>query len=291
MKRFKPLRIIALFLVISVPCKAVIYGEDSVTDIMNVQDQRVLKQSKAVAGVFKFFSSPENALNRFGQGRKLSHKMVCEIERFSFQPIESVATAFLIDSKHVMTVGHAVTSSQACREGVFFSFDYVWEGEKVKDLTKKDIYFCEGIKEYSYSQIDYAIIELDREVKGIEPLELDFQHQTYNEEEIYTIGHPLQLPKKLATGKMRQAPEEEENYYTAELDSFRGNSGSPVFSKDTGKVIGILKDGEVDFELNEEDFCYMFKVCPEDGRTCRGESITRLDKLPKKFLGSLQTNN
>lgn len=272
-----------LAFVFSITCEAVIYGESSLIEVGELQNEKVQNQAKAVAGVFKYFNSPENSLQRFGHGRRLTHKTVCAEEEFSNQPIESVATAFLIDENHLLTVGHAVGSSSICKDSIFFAFNYLWDGTKVSPLKGEDLFFCKAVVASQYNGIDYAIVELDRKVVGIEPLELDLEHISYAGEEIYTIGHPLQLPKKYADGTMRNHPEENSNYLTAELDSFRGNSGSPIFSKTTNKVIGILKDGEVDFELDENKFCYMFKKCPEDGHTCRGESITRLDKIPFDF--------
>lgn len=272
--------LLSIFLLISTHSYAVIYGENSLKEVSELTNGTLKNQAKAVAGVFRYYKSPENSLSRLGKGRNLTHKTVCEEEEFSHQPIESVATAFLISPKVLLTVGHAVGSEQDCKEKTFFSFDYLWQGSEVKELYLEDLYFCKRIIKSQYVGIDYALIELDREAQGITPLELDLDHQTFLGEEIYTIGHPLQLPKKYADGHMRSIPEENSNYYTAELDSFRGNSGSPIFSKTTQKVIGILKDGEMDFELDEEKWCYMFKKCPEDGITCRGESITRLDKIP-----------
>ena len=36
-------------------------------------------------------------------------------------------------------------------------------------------------------------------------------------------------------------------YFTANLDTYRGNSGSPVFNAITHKVEGVLVRGEQDF--------------------------------------------
>ncbi|MCR9206093.1 MAG: hypothetical protein NXH75_16030, partial [Halobacteriovoraceae bacterium] len=150
-----------IFLVLSSTSNAVIYGDNTVIESNHIQNREVFNQAKAVAGVFQYFVSPENSLQRFGAGRRLTHKTVCEEEKFSNQPIESVATAFLIDKNHLLTVGHAVGSQQNCIEKVFFSFNYEWVGEKVKDLSLKDLYFCKRIVKSQYSGIDFAIIELD----------------------------------------------------------------------------------------------------------------------------------
>ncbi len=273
------LKILISFLIIlsiSHNIYAVIYGENSVTEMDLIKDEKVRDLGKAVAGVFKYYKSPENTIDRlYDNPRNLTHKMTCEDEQFTQQPIEPVATAFLIAPDMVMTVGHALTSC----DKAFFVFNYEWDttADQLKAISSEDIYGCKKIEKFSYSEIDFAIIRLEREVEGITPVELDFNSTLSPHDEIFTIGHPLQLPKKYASGFIRSSDGLNENYYTAEIDTFRGNSGSPVFSKTTNKVIGIVKDGEYDFTLDEEQFCNYFKKCPTG--TCRGEAITRMDKL------------
>jgi len=259
---------------------AVIYGENSVTELDQIHDVKVQKVAKAVAGVFTYYRSIQNTIDLlYKNPRNLTDKMTCEDELFTNQPLEPVATAFLIAPDKVMTVGHALSS---CSK-VFFVFNYEWDSlaNKLKPITSQDVYGCDHIEQLSYSKIDFAIIQLDRRVEGIEPLELDFKTSIQEKDKIFTVGHPLQLPKKYADGLIRSTTGLNGNYYKAEIDTFRGNSGSPVFSKESFQVIGIVKDGEYDFTLDEDKFCNYFKRCPTG--TCRGEDITRMDKI-KSFL-------
>ena len=209
--------------------------------------------------------------------------MTCEDELYTEQPISPVATAFLIAPNKVMTVGHAITSSTRCRDNTFFLFNFEWNSiqEQINPIQATDAYRCKSILQHSYSEIDYAIIELDRNVEDVTPLELDFETKIEEGTPIYTMGHSLQLPKKYTSGFIRSTQGLSENYYEAEIDTFRGNSGSPVFSALNHKIIGILKDGEYDFELDEEQFCNYYQVCPTG--TCRGEAITRMDKIKQSL--------
>ena len=61
-------------------------------------------------------------------------------------------------------------------------------------------------------------------------------------------------------------------FFVANLDTYGGNSGSPVFASDTNRVEGILVRGETDFEQTPAG-CQISLVCPTSG--CRGEDITR----------------
>ena len=71
-------------------------------------------------------------------------------------------------------------------------------------------------------------------------------------------------------------------FFVANLDTYGGNSGSPVFNAASYKVEGILVRGENDFVTNGT--CYVSLVCPTTG--CRGEDVTRATvwaaKLPKQ---------
>src|SRR5262249_51918318 len=60
-------------------------------------------------------------------------------------------------------------------------------------------------------------------------------------------------------------------FFVANLDTYGGNSGSPVFNSDTHVVEGILVRGENDFVL--QGTCMVSLVCPTTG--CRGEDCTR----------------
>jgi V8-like Glu-specific endopeptidase len=61
------------------------------------------------------------------------------------------------------------------------------------------------------------------------------------------------------------------SYMTCNLDTYGGNSGSPVFNSETHEVEGILVRGETDFEPSGN--CNVSLVCPTTG--CRGEDVTR----------------
>jgi V8-like Glu-specific endopeptidase len=270
-----------LYLIKPLTCLAAIYGENSLREVAEIEDQLKKSQSQSVAAVFRYFTDMDSTISRIGNSRTLHHRMVCEDQAFYEQPIDAIATAFLISSRHVMTVGHAITSRETCQNGIFFAFNYEWNEQtnSINPITDSDIYRCKDIIEFSYTGIDYAIVELDREVEDRAPLELDFQSEVLASEPIYMIGHAMQLPKKISTGHMLGIHSENQNYYVAAIDSFRGNSGSPVFSSQTNKVIGILKGGDSDFVIDEDRFCNQFKICPENGEGCLGESITRLNRL------------
>jgi hypothetical protein len=64
-------------------------------------------------------------------------------------------------------------------------------------------------------------------------------------------------------------------FFVANLDTYGGNSGSPVFNSETHKVEGILVRGETDFTTIGA--CTVSMRCPNTG--CRGEDCTRITEF------------
>jgi hypothetical protein len=69
------------------------------------------------------------------------------------------------------------------------------------------------------------------------------------------------------------------NYFTANLDSYAGNSGSPVFNQKTGRVEGILIQGADDFVYNEENQC-LESLRLSDSHYNIYEKVMRIDRVP-----------
>src|SRR5262249_3665943 len=94
---------------------------------------------------------------------------------------------------------------------------------------------------------------------------------------LYVIGHPSGLPAKFADGaEVRTASDPA--FFTANLDTYGGNSGSPVFNAATHEVEGVLVRATTDFV--PVGMCLVSAVCPTSG--CSGEDCTRVSEfLPR----------
>ncbi len=92
------------------------------------------------------------------------------------------------------------------------------------------------------------------------------------------IGHPAGLPTKIAGGAQGR-DRTNEGFFTANLDTYGGNSGSAVFNSLTGLVEGILVRGEQDY-MQKGD-CRVSNLCPVDG--CRGEDVTKISNVADKI--------
>ena len=106
------------------------------------------------------------------------------------------------------------------------------------------------------------------------------------EDGVTVVGYPMGLPVKIAAnGQVRSL---ESSFFVANLDTYGGNSGSPVFNTlalVNGHLVveGILVRGEDDF-LAISSPCRISKRCPVHG--CRGEDVVYADE----FKSAIPTN-
>jgi hypothetical protein len=117
---------------------------------------------------------------------------------------------------------------------------------------------------------DYALVRLDRQAAGRPALAVRRTGKIDPNQAVYVMGHPSGLPLKYAPGAFVR-DNANVNFFVANLDTYGGNSGSPVFNADEGMVEGILVRGDTDFVRVGN--CYVSNVCPTTG--CRGEDVTR----------------
>ena len=77
------------------------------------------------------------------------------------------------------------------------------------------------------------------------------------------------------------------SFFVCNLDTYGGNSGSPVFNSSTHELEGILVRGETDFIVTENG-CRKSNVCPQNDPNfvCRGEDCTRSTEFGD--FGSIQ---
>jgi V8-like Glu-specific endopeptidase len=92
------------------------------------------------------------------------------------------------------------------------------------------------------------------------------------------IGYPSGLPAKLAGGA-KVFGTASPFFFSANLDTFGGNSGSPVFNAGSNRVVGILVRGAADYR--PQGNCNVVNVL---ANTSAKEEATRIS-LVRPFLG------
>ncbi|MDA8244214.1 MAG: serine protease [Elusimicrobia bacterium] len=259
----------------------VIYGVDDRLDYFQAApDMRKLADSVVslwrasevtpAAGGFRL--STEN----YGESMGL-----CQDEPFREQPIGAFCSGSLVGPDLVMTAGHCIRSEEDCSGTKFvFGFALKSAGDAPSGAASRDVYSCKTIvKRYlneSYGALgpDFALVRLDRPAEGRQPLGINRGAGPAKGDPMFVVGHPSGLPVKVAGGATVRDPSPD-GYFVANLDTYGGNSGSPVFSARTGQIEGILVRGENDFVYR--DGCRVSNVVPSDGG--RGEDVTKVSAL------------
>lgn len=253
----------------------VIYGVDDRKDIYQVKSAKALAAAKTVVALVKAADLTQEddgsytlTTQRYGDAYQL-----CGSEPFVGQPLGCFCSGFLVAPDVVATAGHCVKSAADLRN-IRFVFGFrMLDAERARtSFPADDVYEGASLigSQLTADGVDWALVRLARAVVGRKPVKFRTTGKIAATQSLFVIGHPCGLPQKYAPGaKVRDntpAP-----FFVANLDTYGGNSGSPVFNAGTSTVEGILVRGENDFVSNGQ--CYVSLVCPTTG--CRGEDVTR----------------
>ena len=214
----------------------------------------------------------------------IEDRNLCPDERFVYQPVISGCSGTLIAPRVVLTAGHCTApddenpSFDFCKDTYFiFDFASFSPGSVLVSHPLENVYRCRSVLRSVDRDhgLDFALIELDRDVIGRFPVPMRRYGQLGKDEELIAIGHPAGLPQKISAGAFlrTQGP----IFFTANLDVSENSSGSPVFNLHRGFLEGIVASGEDDYEFDSDRQCNRAKRCPDDG--CEGESVTKASAI------------
>lgn len=177
---------------------------------------------------------------------------LCDGQRFAKQPVDAFCSGALIAPDVVLTAGHCVNTG-ADDEGMPLAKTLFVFGYDMLDATRvrigfegKDVYAGKSlIKRVKTDKADYALIRLDRKVPDRPALKVDPTEPLFIGKSIFTIGHPSGLPTKLAKDAAINLVKPK--IFFSNLDTFAGNSGSPILSTKTNAIVGVLDFGKKDY--------------------------------------------
>jgi len=222
---------------------------------------------------------------KFGTTTLAQSENLSPSERFAEQPAVAFCSGFLVGEDLLATAGHCVKDKPSdssdhenagCDQnkqlGVFcenikivFGYRKELGGIIPKQVSEENVYKCVKVIAHSLkSGSDYTIIKLDRKVKDRKPLAINRKNSGLKKgTEIFVMGHPSGLPLKIAGNaeviKINETMQVtfpnggQSNYlnkdysFLTNLDTFHGNSGSPVINAKTLLVEGILVSGDIDY--------------------------------------------
>lgn len=275
--------IVSALLLFSLPALAapkVIYGNDDRYEPAAYPLLQFQTASQSTAALI----DPQDLVAVSGQtyevrGTSLRDWGICSSERFIDQPTTASCSAFLVKDNVLVTAGHCTTDTSC--EGNVVVFGYRLVGAVMNGpvkVEKKNIYKCKKILERKLedgSGNDYAVIELDRKVTDFKPLSYRRSGAPAVGADLVVIGHPTGLPTKIADGAKIKTINN--IYFTGNLDTYGGNSGSAVFDKKTGLVEGILVRGETDYVFGQQPGCRVSNVLPDTYPNA--EQVTRITNI------------
>lgn len=280
----------------------IIYGKDNRQDVSESGDWKARLAAKSVAArVFnRSFNKWDEKISFLG-APKLSDPYgaaVCEDEKFANQVTLSDCSGFLVGEDLIATAGHCVMDfegeisnqrTEGCTDNSWM-FDYVSKHghTQIANIDANKMYGCkEVVHAVLNDTMDFAIIKLDRKVADRKPLKLRKGGKIKTGSKLFVIGAPSGLPLKIA-GDARVIGNNKSDFFSTNMDTFGGNSGSPVFNATTYEVEGILVRGRTDYvdsQLNGQ-YCRRVNVCDQNRGDCLvtdedidGEQVTRIAPL------------
>jgi hypothetical protein len=208
---------------------------------------------------------------------------LCSSEKFAEQNSVGLCSGFLIAPNIILTAGHCLKYEKYCQDYPWY-FGYMQSTSDNK-IDSKNMYYCKKIldKKQNGNGLDYAIIELDREVLNRPTLQLRKKGKIPFFTPLISLGHPMGLPMKAILGG-RVLQNNQRDYFKANLDTFIGSSGSPVINIKTGVVEGVLTSGGKDFIYDDKRKCFKTNQCSkwifDERKGCDGETVTRITSIP-----------
>lgn len=256
----------------------VIYGEDNRRDIFAEKNPKYVEFARATAAKVPTLFMRTVGREVIFRTMTLVDRGICASERFSNQTTVSMCSGFLVGPKTLVTAGHCMRNQNDCKN-FRWVFDYSMTSQDQLKVTvsPKSVYSCKKILSQKYDAIDdYAVVELDRSVTDRKPLAVRKSGTISPGTPLLVIGNPSGLPTKIADGaNVRHL---DTNWFTANLDTFVGNSGSAVINTETDEVEGVLVRGEEDYVDDPSQGCKVAKRCLDT--ECRGEDVNVITSIP-----------
>jgi len=178
---------------------------------------------------------------------------LCKDQRFHDQKTSAWCTGFLLAPDIVVTAGHCLPEAKY----VVFGFD-MRDGSARDIFNDDEVYSITAVLDRKHDGLglDYSVVKLNKIVPSSIATPLKFNssvEEPLSNTIVGVIGHPDGLPKKFEfdrKSKVTKNNEQPNLLFNIYIDTFAGNSGSPVLYYDQpDTVAGILISGAKDFEF------------------------------------------
>ncbi len=263
-----------------------IYGPDRRKDYFEIQDPDILQVSESVAAIIPAqFLAASSAGQEFGISRScpsLGGKyQLCSKESYINEPVPAVCTGFVVASDVIATAGHCVGSLGTSRIVFKFREEGTSSHFGIPPIPNSQVYRPMQVIAQKVDQAgaDYALVRVDRPIPDHPALKLRTGGSIQKGTIVYVLGYPSGLPLKLADSAM-VSDVVPSGYFLSNLDTFGGNSGSPVLNSGNNTVEGILVRGGTDYV--RQGTCNSALICPvqpNGSNACEGEASTLISEI------------
>lgn len=274
----------------------IVYGNDDRVDLRVLEKRRdqfielgirtdrldqILSNARSVASVLdkgRVAEIPGEDRSLIITGTYGAPMDLCRTEAFYGQPTASFCTAFFVGKDIVVTAGHCVDETDVKNSRFLFDFRMPRDGNHPETLIVENDRIYRGVellgRELTQNGPDWAVVRVDRPIADRPALRIRTSGKIDEGTDVYVIGHPSGLPAKFADGAIVR-DNSNDDFFVSNLDTYGGNSGSPVFNRNTHEVEGILVRGGQDFELLRNDDLECVQTVYAGDEEGRGEDVTR----------------
>lgn len=278
-----------------------IYGQDDRVDYYEADRvyQRLADSTAALFRTRDVVLDASRGTASIGRGRNIRDKFnLREGERYGDQPFGSFCSSFLAGEDLVVTAQHCFEEGITCAQTAFvFGYAVTAAGSFPSEVPAENVFGCKEVvaKHYDKNGADYAVVRLNRKVPADRfPLAVNRGAAPAAGARLFTIGYPSGMPVKIAGSASVRRVNADKGFFVTDLDTFAGNSGSPVFNADTMLIEGVLTRGGTDYIHTESDGVTYYDPQRPGGyapgsahvvgqNEGRGEDVTLIGRL-KDFL-------
>ncbi|MEN9808449.1 MAG: hypothetical protein RLZZ488_16 [Pseudomonadota bacterium] len=192
-------------------------------------------------------------------------------------------SGFAVNANQLVTARHCIPDQKSC-DGRLFIFSQ--QNDSGTSISVQEMYRCAKIDSFLERENgDLVTVTLDRSLAM--PSHFKFpviagDTLPSNDEQqfgdAFVLGHPFGTT--LTAAPIESTAFDVDNvYFRARADVSQGSSGSPVLSRTTGEILGVLTGGEIDLQWDSASSCNRERVC--ETHECSGERFTSAPALRK----------